>query len=67
MGRCHFCKKKCGIPMECKQCMIELCTSCYMPERHKCMNLKTFIENKKELHIKNLQQSKCVQSKMEKI
>ena len=67
MSRCQFCKKKCAMPMTCKHCNLDLCISFYNPERHSCENLEKFIQDKKDMHIKSLQQSKCVTSKMEKI
>lgn len=67
MTRCQHCKKKCAMPMECKQCQIQLCVKCYRPEAHKCEKLEHFIRLKKLDHIKNLESSKCVSTKMEKI
>ena len=67
MGRCKFCRKKCGVPMTCKHCSLDLCIGCYIPEVHMCKNLEEFIRSKKIEHIKELEKSKCVSVKMEKI
>ena len=38
--RCGFCKKKCGICVfKCKYCEIDFCSSCRMPEIHKCIKM----------------------------
>ena len=37
-ARCKFCRKKCGVPMTCKHCSLDLCIGCYIPEVHMCKN-----------------------------
>jgi len=40
--KCQSCKKKCGIcTFKCKYCDNNFCTSCRMPEIHKCENMES--------------------------
>jgi|UniRef100_A0A6C0CNC9 predicted nucleic acid binding AN1-type Zn finger protein len=49
--RCAWCKKKSSVPIHCKYCDGEFCTSCYNLEKHQCMGLQL----KKEEDLKNLE------------
>ena len=47
--RCAWCKKKSSVPIHCKYCDGEFCTSCYNLEKHQWMGLQL----KKEEDLQN--------------
>ncbi len=49
MGRCEFCKKKCGLlATECKGCKKEFCNHHRLPEDHKCEQYEEYKQDLKK-------------------
>jgi predicted nucleic acid binding AN1-type Zn finger protein len=49
MGRCHLCKRKCGLlAIECSGCKYEFCSFHRLPEDHQCECLSQHKDNLKE-------------------
>lgn len=63
--KCTHCQKKTHSPLECKQCTLELCISCYAPERHACKNITVFLHKCKMQLEHTLIKSACVADKIE--
>ena len=49
---CDKCKKKCGIPMDCKYCGGQFCMKCFRLEAHDCQG----VEIKKQKQRKELEE-----------
>ena len=41
---CQLCKKKCGVPIDCKYCNGSFCPPCLHLEKHGCMGLEKKVE-----------------------
>jgi predicted nucleic acid binding AN1-type Zn finger protein len=41
---CQLCKKKCGVPIECKHCSGNFCPRCLHLEKHGCSGLEKKVE-----------------------
>ncbi len=52
--RCQLCKKKCGIPMDCKYCKGGFCPSCLHLEKHNCSGIEKRREEERKLLEKKL-------------
>lgn len=37
---CQLCKKKCGVPIECKYCKGNFCPKCIRLETHDCIGIE---------------------------
>lgn len=48
---CQKCKKKCGVPIDCKYCTGKYCSGCIQLEKHDCQGCDV----KKKLYLNNLE------------
>ena len=51
---CQKCKKKCGVPMNCKHCKGQFCMNCFRLEKHDCPGQEEKLKIEKENLIKKL-------------
>jgi predicted nucleic acid binding AN1-type Zn finger protein len=51
---CQKCKKKCGVPMDCKYCKGQFCMNCFRLEKHDCPGQEEKLKIEKENLIKKL-------------
>ena len=65
--RCSLCKTANALKLNCKFCSGIFCTSCLMPEKHMCSEMKVCEEEHKTRLTKELLGNKCVKRKLEVI
>lgn len=66
-SRCFLCKNANCIKMQCKFCDNKFCTSCLLPEKHKCINLIDCEQLAKKQLDDELYKNKCISQKIIKI
>ena len=66
MAKCLICKRKNLILLSCKFCKNDMCTSCLLPETHKCQNISECFEESKNVLSKDLMNNKVIKEKMGK-
>ena len=49
---CQLCKKKCGVPIDCKHCSGSFCPRCLHLEKHGCPGLEKKVEKDLATQIK---------------
>ena len=45
---CQRCRKKCGVPMNCKYCGGDFCIKCFRLEVHNCIGIETKKEEQRK-------------------
>ena len=45
---CQRCRKKCGVPMNCKYCGGDFCMKCFRLEVHNCIGIETKKEEQRK-------------------